>query len=105
MTRLALRIVRLAIEALALSPWLLGNRGCVAMNTKANGSLPRQAPQTIGFRQTLYVFYLCMGFAGAARLLEGNESVLGVVSSVFFILGGVVSGGALVYGYFTGKLP
>jgi hypothetical protein len=105
MIRLALLIVSLAIGPLPLNQWLLGDRGCVAMNTNANGGLPRQAHKTTRFRQALYIYYLCLGFAGALRLMEGNQSVLGVVSSVFFILGGVVSGGALAYGYFTGRLP
>jgi hypothetical protein len=75
------------------------------MDTNANRNLPSQTPKATKLRLTLYVFYLCMGFAGAARQLEGNESTFGVVSSVSLILCGVVSASALVYGYVTGKLP
>ena len=64
---------------------------------------PPRPPRMTAFTRGLYVFYVCLGIAGAAGLIEGNQSLLGFWSSMGFVGGGVISAAGLIYAYLTGK--
>jgi hypothetical protein len=66
---------------------------------------PVKGSGNVRFRVALYVFWTCLGLAGAARLVEGGQSVLGFWSSVFGVIAGAVSALALLYGAVTGRMP
>jgi hypothetical protein len=73
------------------------------MNEPASAGSPSRDRGSTRFRWALYFFYCCLGLAGAARLVEGKESILGFWSSVAFVVGGVVSALALLYEWVTKK--
>jgi hypothetical protein len=59
----------------------------------------------VRFRVTLYLFWVGLGLLGAARLVEGGQSVLGFWGSVLQIIAGGMAALVLLYGAVTGRMP